>query len=284
VAITGATRLRWFGDFWGGQVLALSPLLFFAEIAALVRRGRDTKDAHRFLVAFTVPLLAVCLVVALRSRQEINWPVSAHVTGLMAVGALFARVWERGGRAAAGRAGIAFAVLLALGMSMIVFFPQTLPALGLRVSADMFQKLNQTYGWPEVAAPVQAARRALEAEGRPVFVAGTTYRVNSVLAFYLEDQPEVRGLYPGTRRDQYFLWTDPAQLVGQNAVLCLEANDPAAVATLVPRVRLLFDSVEETGPPIVVTRPGFSGPVRTWRLLTCRNFLGYDPNVSAEGY
>ncbi len=283
-AITTANRLRWFGDFWGGQVIALSPLLFFAEIAALLRRrGRDDKgdDAHCFLFAFTVPLLAVCLVIALRSRQEINWPVSAHVSGLMAVAAVFARTWD-GGRAAS-RAGVAFAVLLALAMTTIVIFPQVLPTVGLRVSADAAQKLNQTYGWPEVAARVQAVRRALEAEGRPVFVAGVSYRVNSVLAFYLPDQPEVRGLYPGTRRDQYFLWTDPARLVGQNAVVCLETNDPAIEARAA-RVRRWFGAVMEAGPPIVMTRPGFVGPVRIWRVFACRDFRGYDPNETAEGF
>jgi len=131
---------------------------------------------------------------------------------------------------------------------------------------------------------VQAVRRALEGEGRPVFVAGTTYRVNSVLAFYLPDKPPVRGLYPRTRRDQYFLWTDPKRLIGQNAVLCLEANDPAVAGVLAARVRPWFGSVEEAGPPVVVTRPGFSGPVRTWRLLICRDFRGYDPDAAAEGY
>lgn len=283
-AITGATRLRWWGDFWGGQAIALSPLLFFAEIAALLKRrdGRLDSGARHFLVAFTVPLLAVCLVIALRSRQEINWPVSAHVTGLMAVGALFARVWERGRRT--GRAFVALAVLLALSMTTIAFFPQVLPALGLRVSADAAQKLNQTYGWPEVAARVQTVRRALEGEGRPVFVAGTTYRVNSVLAFYLPDQPQVQGLYPGTRRDQYFVWTDAKRLVSQNAVVCLEANDPAAADVLTARVGRLFVSVEEDGPPVVITRPGFAGPVRTWRLLICRSFRGYDPDAAAQGY
>lgn len=285
-AVTLALRLRWMGDFWGGQILAVSPLLFVAELGALLRRGGRSEPvaaaAHRFFLAFWAPLLAFCLLVALRSRQEINWPVSAHVTALMAVAAGFARAWDTKRRIA--QTLVAFSVGLALVLTLIVLFPAVLPLLGLRVSSQAAQKLNQTYGWPETAAQVAQARRQMEQQtGRPVFVAGISYRVNSLLAFYLPGRPQTQALFLGTRRDQYLLWTRPETLVGRDALLCLEESDTTARAlTLARRV---FGSVAPApGSPVVITRPGFAGPVRVWRLYACRNFRGYDPNDYATAY
>jgi 4-amino-4-deoxy-L-arabinose transferase-like glycosyltransferase len=180
--------LRYVGDFWGGQALALSPLLFLAELWALfaaVRRLRSSSDgrseyanADRFLLAFTLPLLIVCLGISLRSRQEINWPVSAHITGLMAVAAWFVACWQRRETAMA-RAGIVAAVAMAGLLTLVAFFPAVLPAVAGPVSSRVTEKLHQTYGWPEIAGRVEAERRALSSDGTLVFAAGINYRVPS---------------------------------------------------------------------------------------------------------
>lgn len=281
-----ARPLRWFGDFLVGQAIALGPLLFLAEIRALSRawgRGRrqrppqGRRDAYRFVWAFGAPILLICVVISLRSKLEINWPAPTHLAGLLAVAAWFAPAWRRG--RSGSRAWIAATIGVSSVLTLIAFFPALLPALGLNVSARQAKKLNQTYGWPEIAAGVQAARSDLEREGKPVFVAGVNYRVNSVLAFYLPDQPETKGLYLNSRRDQYWIWTDPKSLVGQNAVLAFDDRNADAVAL----ARRYFASVEAL-PPLVVTRPGFSGPAKTWYIFLCRDFKGYDPNRHVAGY
>jgi len=278
---------RGLGDFFGGHALTLSPLLFLAELFALcwwnfrcLRRSADgSPEAARFLFAFSVPLLALCLFQALRSKQEINWPAPAHVTGLMAVGAWFAAVWQAR-EAGKGRAGIVGAVGLALLLTLIVLFPGLLSAAGITVSASVAEKLNQTYGWPKLAARAQAARETLEREDRPVFVTSINYRVNSVLAFYLADQPETKTLYLRSRRDQYQFWTEPRALVGQSAVLVIEGGNDEAVAL----ARRIFGSVEPFGAPVVITRAGFLGTIKTWYVYLCRDFQGYDPEAWAVGY
>jgi hypothetical protein len=213
---------------------------------------------------------------SLRSKLEINWPAPTHLAGLMAVAVWFAAWWRRGAWA---RAGIAGAIGLSLFMTLVAFFPPLLPALGIRVSAKLVKKLNQTYGWPEIAAHVQAARAALEKEGKPVFVAGVNYRVNSVLAFYLPGQPQTRALYLNSRRDQYWIWTDPQTLIGQNAVLAFDDLNTDAVTL----ARRYFASVDPQ-PPIILTRPGFHGPAKTWYVYLCRDFQGYNPLRHVAGY
>lgn len=275
----GAPPLRWFGEFLGGQALVVSPLLFLAELFVLGRlasrlRNPEMSAAERFVFAFGAPILALCLVIALRSKMEANWPAPTHLTGLMAVALWFNDLWER-----RKRTGIGISIGLSAVMVGILLFPQVVPLFGLKVDAFTAQKPNETYGWPEVTAGLQAARERLAAEGKPVFLAGVNYRVPSLIAFLLPDHPEAHELFFDTRRDQYFYWTKPDQLIGQNAILCVDDDKKEAVEI----ARLYFESVE-TLPPILVSRPGFIGPVKNWRVHLCRGFKGYDPNTHIKGW
>jgi 4-amino-4-deoxy-L-arabinose transferase-like glycosyltransferase len=82
---------RWLGEFLAGQMLVLGPVLFLAEVfvlAKLVRTNKTTEnDPGRFYASFGAPILLLCLLMSLRSKLEINWPVPAHLAGLMAVAA-----------------------------------------------------------------------------------------------------------------------------------------------------------------------------------------------------
>ena len=277
-----APPLHWLGDFLGGQALVLGPFLFLAELYALVSLARspaapDSRDdAGRFFVSFAAPILAACIGISLRSKLEANWPAPAHVMGIAAVALFITRLRPRG---MAARAGILAACLISFLASIIAYFPTVLTAFGRPISAVAAQKLNESYGWPEIAGGVDAARRGLEREGKPVFVAAINYRTTSALAYYLPGRPEVRSLYLDGRRDEYLLWTDPRALVGQNAVLCLDSDDPLAVSN----ARKVFVSVSPLS-PVEVFRPGFAGPVKRWNLYLCRGFKGYDPADYVHGY
>jgi 4-amino-4-deoxy-L-arabinose transferase-like glycosyltransferase len=278
----GAPPLRWFGDFWGGQAVVLGPGLLLAQLWAATRRVRNaprsvSSDGWRFFVAFFVPILLVCAVNSLRSKVEANWPLPMHLTGLTAVAALFVSAWE--GRRQGARAAVAGAVGLSGLMLPVALFPGAVARVFGPLPNAPFVKLNEPYGWPEVAAPVGRARARLEAEGRTVFVAGLTYRVNSVMAFYVPGQPDTKGLFFDTRVDQYWLWTDPRSLVGQSAVFVLEDRDDAALRL----ARRYFGSVSEEE-FVAVRRPGFRAPVKTYHVYECRDFKGYDPAAHIDGY
>jgi len=303
-----AAPLRWFGDFLGGQALAVGPALFIAEAynifrLALARRGktenvRDTspdmeksRDALRFVVAFTLPTLAICLLISLRSKLEINWPAPMHLTGLMAVAAAFTTFVDKttsGG--AVGRkvvtrrrAAVGAATALSALMAAFFFFPNLAPLVARRdIGRKLFEKPNEPYGWDEIARGVQAVRARVAGEtGRDPFIAATNYRLNSVLAFYLPDQPATFGLYLNSRRDQYLLWTDPVRLTHRDCILVFDNAEAAQNA--LPLARRYFASVAEEA-PVSVTRPGFIGPIKTWYVYDCRDFKGYEPLAHATGY
>lgn len=279
---------RWFGEFTGGQALALSPAFWICELYVLwmLARGLWQKrtvfnvapDSARFLLAFAAPTLLLCFTVALRSKQEINWPAPTHVAGLMALATWF-HTTATGTNARKARNWIGFGVGFSVFVALCGFFPAILPALGLQLTAKQAEKPNEFYGWQDVAASVQSARTDLEREGKPVFLAGLNYRVNSTLSFYLPDHPQTQGLFLRSRRDQYWIWTKPETLVGQNAILSFDDTNEDAFNL----AKLYFDSVTPL-PPTYVDRPGFKGPVRRWYRFECRNFHGYDPDKHANGY
>ena len=270
---TDAAPGRWLGEFWGGQALVLGPGLLILELAALyhaLRRPADTRNA--FVIAFTVPILALCTAIALRSKVEINWCVAAHLTGLLAVAASVGCPPPVGGQPTGGgqpRPATIAAIAVSALLSLALFLPNVLvirPFAPL-VANGTWEKVNEQYGWQTIADAVARERDALVAQpgNTPVFVAGTGYRVCSVLSFYLPGQPFVEKLQiPDTRRDQYNIWTNEAALAGQNAVVALDQNRPEEAAYL----RTRFASVAE---PVVVnvTRPGFRGAVKSWYVYRC---------------
>ncbi|MDX2284045.1 MAG: glycosyltransferase family 39 protein [Bacteroidia bacterium] len=285
----GAAPLRWFGDFLGSQAIVLGPLLFLAETGALFVTGRTAaaglfgpdgsrrEEASRFLLAFSAPILLLCVVLSLQSKLEANWPAPAHITGLMAVAAWFDGILRRG--KIGGRIAVGATAALSCLLVVLLLFPQVLPKVGITVSAELGQKATETYGWPELMRQVQDARRRLEKEGPPVFVAGTNYRVPSLLAFHLPDRPEPVELFFAARRDHYYLTVDSRKYIGWNALLCLDSDKPEAVR----QARSCFETVEAL-PPAEVYREGFTGPVKRWQLYACRGFLGYDPAARIEGW
>ncbi|MBC8141489.1 MAG: glycosyltransferase family 39 protein [Armatimonadetes bacterium] len=268
---TNAAPGRWLGEFWGGQALVVGPGLLIAELIALGYALRRTMDfasqksvdpRYTFIAAFTVPILALCTLIALRSKVEINWCVAAHLSGLLGIAAVFTRERLRGWFVAS--------VAVSAILSLVLFFPNALvirPFAPL-VANGTWEKVNEQYGWEVIAGAVVREKDALQAESgaTPVFVAGTGYRVCSILSFYLPGQPFVPKLQiPDTRRDQYNVWTNEAALAGQNAVVALDMNRPEEEAYL----RTRFASVSE---PVVVDvpRPSFKGAVKSWRLYRCR--------------
>jgi 4-amino-4-deoxy-L-arabinose transferase-like glycosyltransferase len=278
-----APPFHWFGDFLGGQCFAAGPLLFVAELIALFRLARRPAnqgipaDAARFLVSFAAPILVLCLIVSLKSKMEINWPAPMQLTALASVAVYFVSLWD--GKRLPGRAFAVSATALSGVISAIAFFPGLLTLFGRPIPAAAAQKLNETYGWESIAAAIQSARDGLGKEGKPVFVSGINYRVNSELAFYLPGQPQTQALYLNSRRDEYLVWTRPDLLVGKNAILCLDDENERAVAV----ARTLFDSLTPL-PQITLYRPGFDGPVKHWYVYACRGFRGYDPARYLEGY
>jgi undecaprenyl-diphosphatase len=273
----GAPPWRWLGDFLAGQLLFVGPVVWLVELAAilrLLRRRRTTGDA--FLAAFTVPVLLVCIVTGLRSKMEVNWPAPLHLAGLLAVAVVFEARWHTGRL----RLGIAASLAASGFLGIVAFFPGLLAVSPWSISAQTGEKLNEPYGWPILVEAVQDARAEAGRDGRPVFVSGVNYRSNSILAYYLPDRPQTQALFLGTRHDQYFVWTRPERLIGQNVVLCLDGFEQGEQ---IARAQALFDSLTPYR-RVEIHRSGYRGAIKRWQLFIGRNFHGYDPESQVVGF
>lgn len=277
--VRGTLLGRLLGDFLGGQALAVGPAIWIAELVALFRLARLKGKTPRefFVLGITLPFLTICLFAAAKNKLEVNWPAAMHVTGLMSVAAWFSELWDAGKKAT--KIAVGASVGLSALLTVIGVAPGILAPLGVTIDRKTGVKLCENYGWNEVARVVQFARERESKRGVKVFIAGTDYKTNSELAFYLPDRPQVAGLYLGTRRDQYFLWTKPTELLGQTAILCLRPDQEDAVEL----ARRYFRNVYAVA-PVRVFRPGFRGAVKQFDIYRCEGFLGYDPNAHATGY
>ena len=287
-ALTLGSRSRgkafghWLADFLGGQIGVIGPWLFIAELVATFQLlpkpslNNDTNNSNkRFVLAFILPTLALCLWTALRSKMEANWPAPMHLAGMMAVAIGFSAAWE-----AKKRLGIIICVILSLCIQGVILFPE-LPGRFIKPldGPKVGVKLCEPYDWSGMTKLTEQAREALEKEGKPVLLIGLNYKVNSVMAFYLKDHPETQGLYLGSRLDQYYIWTDVEAMKGKNALLCFdqENNDAPKEA------RQYFASADFYG-KVNTYRLGFQGPVKTWVVYLCRDFKGYNPREHFNGY
>ena len=274
----GTLLSRVFGDFLGGQALALGPLLWIFELWALARlwKSRESGAGSKFVLALTLPFLLICLAAAAKNKLEANWPAPMHLAALIPSGQWLSQLWTR-------RKYFPVVALISTSALLTIFglFPDAFFRLGVRLSAKTGVKLSENYGWYEIARAVQSVRDRETARGPEPFVAGTNYKVESVLAFHLPGQPPVAGLFLGTRRDQYYVWTDPKSLVGKSAVLCLESGPDEA-----EQLRLARQVFTSVGPPerVNVMRPGVIGTVKQWDIFVCHELKGYDPDIHANGY
>jgi 4-amino-4-deoxy-L-arabinose transferase-like glycosyltransferase len=245
------------GRFLGLQALVVSPLLFLALLAAMVvavRRARE--PAWRLCALFSVPMMALWLVVSPFHWVKMNWAVPVYPTALLALAALYA---ERAPRWRG--AMIATVAVAALGTVYLTLMP-LVPALPFPARDDT------TAGWLDLAARVEAERGA-GPDALPVV--GCFYRTASTLAWNLPGRPETFSSnafgQPGL---QYDFWTDPATLAGREVLVVEDDRDAGWCDARAERCRPLVAL-----PPLTVLRDGRK--VTTFRLWRC-GYLGPPPS------
>lgn len=279
---TGALPGRWVADFFVGQAASVGPTLWIAELAGLwllmqrrPHRIPISDTLGRFALAFTLPMLLVCVVNATRSKLEINWPISAHMTGIALVAAWWSQLWH------AGRRPVVVLMLVpCLLIQGISWYPELVTLLGLRPTGRAVSKLTENRAWDRLENAMREEAALLRSErGTAPFRAAVNYKMSAILSYLAPDKEETACLFPGTRRNQFFLWTKVDDLIGRDAVIAFD-EDPEK------RLEVLRSLFNEVSPPrrIDAVEPAFRGPIKTWYVVRARQFLGYDPDKTAVGH
>ena len=174
------------GKFLAGQIGFFTPVFFIFGIVVVAirwRHYRELSPAFRILVwSATVPLLFLGFT-AFRSGKpgEGNWPAFGYFPMSLLLMEHVARRWKPlDAKFLKIGCGVALGITIALHSPDLVY--AGLKRIGLQ---DHFpRKMNDFYGWREMAASVQQAR------GNAPVITGR-HQDAAELSFYLPGQPEV---------------------------------------------------------------------------------------------
>ncbi len=244
------------GRFLGLQALVVSPLLFLALLAAMAAAARRWREEPmRLLALFSVPMMALWIVVSPFHWVKMNWAVPVYPTALLAAVALYqARPARYRGLA------IASVALAAIGTLYLTLMP-VWPAIPFPARDDT------TAGWRELAVRVEAERRA---SGGDLPVVGCFYRTASTLAWNLPGRPETWSSNAfGEPGLAYDFWRDPRELAGREVLVVLDDRDAGWCLSRAERCAPLVPLE-----PLEVKRAGKR--VTTFRLWRC-GYLGPPP-------
>jgi hypothetical protein len=199
-------------SFIGVHFGVYSPLICAGFCIALWwgLRAARVHSKPQFLLAFTLPLLALYLVLALKQAGEANWTAPAALS----LAVLATALWHETAREHAwARTFCVAALALGAVLGVVTINTDALRALGVPL-AYRHDPSARLRGRHSAAELVEAWRKKLEAEsGEPVFLIANNYGHAASLAFYLDEKraegpghPPVyvpESAYP---ENQYFFW------------------------------------------------------------------------------
>lgn len=201
-----------FFEFIGSQVGVLTPLLFGLFIYLLIRKRPDPSEysrERRYLLSFSLPVLAFFLLKSLQGTVEANWAMVGYPSLLVLGSHSLVQSWAGFSRRMKGFAITSFALTLLLTGVMHLG-----PLLGLPERLDPSARMA---GWKELGEEADRIRVDMAAEG-PLFIFSDNYMIASELAFYMKDHPTTYCVNLGRRMNQYDLWPGFDGLIGYNAL------------------------------------------------------------------
>lgn len=228
-------------DFLGAQFGVFGPVFFVALLAAspAVRAGAARSSGPmRFLLAFSLPVLAVITLQALLSRANANWAATAYPAACIAVTALLLSggVWRR--RAFA--AGIALHLAAAGGLYAFVLQPDWAPR-------PLAKTLSQLEGWEATARAVSAA---LEETGASVLLMDDRMLTASMAYVLREKEISIRAWNHDSKIDHHYemAWLYQPERDGKRVLyITPHGTEAAAAAFGVVRALPPIERVGRTG-------------------------------------
>ena len=282
----GESHVRWAGPLYyaAGQFALLLGYWFFAWLLAMAAHNplAECDDNLRYLWWLSAPMFLAFGAFSFKTGGgELNWPVTAYISGLVLAAVWLARqldspvTWYR----RLGQVNLALAC--AAGLFLVLFMHESAwayPALRKLVgpltesNPAPLRRVDPTCrlrGWRTLAAEVDALRDELRREGVEPVLAGCTWNVPGELGVYCDGHPQAYcvGWAVGDRHSQYDLWPNPFdnadEFKGRTFIL---------VGGLSPTIYDAFDKVELGR----VVRHYENGELTaTWSVSVCRGFRGF---------
>lgn len=254
---------QWFrpeklAEFLGGQFIVMGPLLFAAFGHLALRHGFNLVSDRRYqlLFAFSVPALAMFILLAFLTRAFANWGAMAYVAGVLLVSAW----WLARNKLRWLQVAIAVNVAIMIGLYHY-------HALANLVGIELMRKTDpysRVTGWRALGAEVQ---KILEAH--PDARLGSNDRkLLAELTYYVRPHPfNVVSYNPsGTIGDHYALMHDIKQMPQGEFILVGDYLDVEQLARQFAEVKTLGE----------IRIPLYRDFDRTATVYWLREFKGYE--------
>ena len=280
--------------FFLGHLSVYSPLIFCGMLWALaISVGRFFKDeGEAFLVAFSLPIIALYFTLSFRSGGELNWTSP----GFISVGILLAHHWFRwDGSPALKRRLRRTAIALAVGMSLLALNTDLLRQTGIswsykrdprvppmtageiltrpqRLLANADDPSTRLRGWKKSA---EYCAEVIRAQGGEVFLIANRYQTAAAFSHYLPDDlaiiqptpahPRVHTPESAAPEHQFWFWPGYAQVEEVKMVPTEDGTDTVREESspfIGQDALYLTDNMKRKSPDEKV-RNGF----REWELL-----------------
>jgi membrane-associated phospholipid phosphatase len=235
VASDGQLEKPWTQTFVHEFILleagVMHPFFFVGAIWAAIafwRQGRRD-PLQLYLFSMGTPLFLMFFVLSWHSRVLPNWiaPSIAPMFCLMVI------YWQRRWTESAGWLRPTLGAGIGLGVAAVVLAhsPRLLEKMLHRSIPDNLDPLRRVHGWKETAEMVEAEKRKLAAEDKPVLLIGGHYGITSQVTFYdaeakrgVPDDPEVFFYAAKTPQNQFYFWPNYLNRKGDNAIFFREAD------------------------------------------------------------
>ena len=252
-------------EFLGSQLLVLTPVIAVLLAWGLwigVREGFGRRrEPYRFLLAFTVPVLATYLAVGLQGKVQANWAAAAYPPLALATAGLL--VERRVQVADAQRRRQSWLLIAAAALALLMSAAgHVIDRLPLSPRLDPTTRLR---GWAELGHAVGSTIATMPHPSR-TFLVSSRYQITSELAFYVPGRPPAYNFNLGRRLNQYDFWEGPDSRLGWDAVYVEEGAYPLSTP-----IQAAFTRID---PPIVVEITRGGQVIRVFRIYRAYGFLG----------
>lgn len=256
--------LKWFFEYWSGQLAIISVFLLPVWFLAIRQLFREKDQASIYLILPGILIFAVFAILSFVKRVEVNWPIFAYVGLAVVLGnwiSMQSGSWKKYSIAA---------IVLSIGIPVVFLLPdftglKSIPA----VAKGELNAVRRLSGHQKLAQRIDFLKDSLAVENE--FYFSDSYHTASELAFYLPNNPQTYVMNMGSRKNQWDLWADMNQFLGKENVGVFVSENFDSMQD-----RAAFDELiyEEK------FTPHFKGqPIRDVHIEIWQNLTSYNPFV-----
>jgi 4-amino-4-deoxy-L-arabinose transferase-like glycosyltransferase len=281
----GEPSIHWLGPlhYLGGQCALLLVYWFVVWAAAVIahRPWREPDEGVCYLWWLSAPMFLLFLVFSPKTGGgEMNWPVTAYLSGLVLSAAWLLRQFDDPRRWYRLATAINLGLACVLGLAVTVFmhhsewlYPVLSRLAGPPTEANLFplRRLDPTCrlrGWQALAAHVDRLRIMLaKVEGVEPVLAGSSWNMPGELGVYCTGHPQAYSFGPcmGDRHSQYDFWLNPIDNGGDfkgRTFVVVNGDEEVLRAAFrtVTTTELRYDAKGQ--------------PISSWRISVCQDYSG----------